>query len=289
MVADDQHLHGEHAVEERAEDRVDENTRVVALEAEDEDAVERDRKRAEERDPSRPAVDRGDWTPTTVCGRKLSFPKIRAAVTIWIRAKKIAAVANHTLPAMAELNTEVTRSVYVELTLASIVPRQGSHYDRLMSTAASAGRRHLAPLVIAFVVVSGLVFVLAKAHLARPGLPKAVPGQKIQLGDFYNGQTIFSQKCAACHGTDGKGGPVGPKLDGPCDQPRRRESSDRQRRRDDAADARGRKAGGGCARLPGHDPQDVLISSISGPVRPSSRPRAAAGSHAAQSRSTSAR
>ena len=83
-----------------------------------------------------------------------------------------------------------------------------------MSTAASAGRRQLAPLVIAFVVVSGLVFVLAKAHLARPGLPKAVPGQKIQLGDFYNGQTVFSQKCAACHGTDGKGGPVGPKLDG---------------------------------------------------------------------------
>jgi mono/diheme cytochrome c family protein len=39
-------------------------------------------------------------------------------------------------------------------------------------------------------------------------------GAKVVLGDFYRGQTSFSQKCAACHGQDGKGGPVGPKLDG---------------------------------------------------------------------------
>ena len=83
-----------------------------------------------------------------------------------------------------------------------------------MSTPESAGiRRAVAPLVL-FVAVSGSVFTLAKLHLARPGLPQAVPGQKVQLGDFYRGQTVFSQRCAACHGPDGKGGPAGPKLDG---------------------------------------------------------------------------
>ena len=49
------------------------------------------------------------------------------------------------------------------------------------------------------IVVAG-VFLLAKLHLARPGLPKAIPGEKIQLGDFYNGQTVFNQSCSPCHG-----------------------------------------------------------------------------------------
>jgi mono/diheme cytochrome c family protein len=67
-------------------------------------------------------------------------------------------------------------------------------------------------LLAVFLAVSGCVFVLAKLHLARPGIPKAVAGAKIVLGDFYRGQTTFSTKCAACHGPDGKGGPIGPKL-----------------------------------------------------------------------------
>src|SRR5207253_665073 len=53
-------------------------------------------------------------------------------------------------------------------------------------------------------------FSRPKIHLARPGLPK---GHKVVLGDFYNGQTIYSQKCAACHGQNAEGG-VGPKLAG---------------------------------------------------------------------------
>jgi mono/diheme cytochrome c family protein len=68
-------------------------------------------------------------------------------------------------------------------------------------------------LLLLGLAVSGVVFALAKLHLARPGLPTAAAGS-VQLGDFYRGQTAFSQKCAACHGTDGKGGPVGPKLQG---------------------------------------------------------------------------
>jgi mono/diheme cytochrome c family protein len=83
-----------------------------------------------------------------------------------------------------------------------------------VSIGEAGGFRRVAPPLVLFLAVSGLVFGLAKLHLARPGLPKAVPGQKIRLGDFYNGQTVFNTTCAACHGRDGKGGPAGPKLDG---------------------------------------------------------------------------
>jgi mono/diheme cytochrome c family protein len=69
-------------------------------------------------------------------------------------------------------------------------------------------------LAAVFLVVSVCVFALAKLHLARPGLPRLAAGEKVQLGDFYRGQTAFSQKCAACHGVNGKGGGIGPKLDG---------------------------------------------------------------------------
>jgi mono/diheme cytochrome c family protein len=83
-----------------------------------------------------------------------------------------------------------------------------------VSTGRPAAFRRIAPKLLVFVVVVAGVFTLAELHLARPGLPKAVAGQNVVLGDFYNGQTLFGQKCAACHGTDGKGGPVGPKLVG---------------------------------------------------------------------------
>jgi mono/diheme cytochrome c family protein len=81
-----------------------------------------------------------------------------------------------------------------------------------VSTAESTGR-HVLPLVIAFLVVSGIVFTLARLHLARPGLPK-ITSSKIVLGDFYAGQTLFTQKCGACHGSIGQGGSIGPKLEG---------------------------------------------------------------------------
>jgi mono/diheme cytochrome c family protein len=83
-----------------------------------------------------------------------------------------------------------------------------------VSTAEPPATRKIVTIALLFVAVSGCVLVLAKLHLARPGLPKAAPGAKVVLGDFYRGQTAFSQKCAACHGVDGKGGSIGPKLDG---------------------------------------------------------------------------
>ena len=74
----------------------------------------------------------------------------------------------------------------------------------------SRARLVVLPLVL-FGGVSGSVFTLAKLHLARPGLPR---GGTVQLGDFYNGQTVYTQTCAACHGPDGKGGKIGPRLAG---------------------------------------------------------------------------
>jgi mono/diheme cytochrome c family protein len=88
------------------------------------------------------------------------------------------------------------------LTLASI-RADATQYDRRVP------RLVVVPLL--FVTVSGVVFGLAKLHLARPGVPHAA---NVKLGDFYNGETVFSQDCAACHGAAGKGGGIGPKLQG---------------------------------------------------------------------------
>jgi len=68
------------------------------------------------------------------------------------------------------------------------------------------------PLVL-FVAVSGTAFGLAKWHPAKPGLPKIAAGS-IKLGDQYRGETVFSTTCASCHGPNGRGGGVGPRLQG---------------------------------------------------------------------------
>lgn len=76
----------------------------------------------------------------------------------------------------------------------------------------SRARLVLRPLAL-FLVVSALVFGLAKLHLAKPGVPKIAVGTQVALGDPYRGETIFGQTCASCHGIGGKGG-VGPRLIG---------------------------------------------------------------------------
>jgi mono/diheme cytochrome c family protein len=69
------------------------------------------------------------------------------------------------------------------------------------------------PLLL-FAGMVGLVVLLAILHLAQPGVPKAVAGSAIELGDSYRGETVFGQTCAGCHGELGKGGGVGPRLNG---------------------------------------------------------------------------
>jgi mono/diheme cytochrome c family protein len=64
---------------------------------------------------------------------------------------------------------------------------------------------------VLFAVFSGTTFALAKLHPAKPSTSSAGP---VKLGDPYRGETTFSQSCAPCHGTGGRGGGIGPKLAG---------------------------------------------------------------------------
>ena len=59
--------------------------------------------------------------------------------------------------------------------------------------------------------VSITVFVLAELHPAQPEL-KAVAAKEIALGDPARGQQLFADTCAGCHGPNGSGGGIGPKL-----------------------------------------------------------------------------
>ena len=68
------------------------------------------------------------------------------------------------------------------------------------------------PLVV-LLAVSGTTYALAKWHPAKPGLPK-ISGSSVVLGDQYRGETVFQASCAGCHGQKGKGGGIGPKLQG---------------------------------------------------------------------------
>src|SRR5918911_1149613 len=36
----------------------------------------------------------------------------------------------------------------------------------------------------------------------------------VAVGDAYQGETVFQQTCAGCHGAGGKGGGIGPRLAG---------------------------------------------------------------------------
>ena len=69
----------------------------------------------------------------------------------------------------------------------------------------------LVPAVL-FLAVAGTAFGLAKAHLAKPGAPKA--SGTVEVGDPYQGEIVFEQTCAGCHGEGGEGGGIGPRLEG---------------------------------------------------------------------------
>lgn len=85
----------------------------------------------------------------------------------------------------------------------------------MSSSAGPRSRRVLVavPLLL-FAAMVGVTVLLAVLHLAQPGVPKAVAGSAIELGDAYRGETVFGQTCAGCHGELGKGGGIGPRLNG---------------------------------------------------------------------------
>jgi mono/diheme cytochrome c family protein len=69
----------------------------------------------------------------------------------------------------------------------------------------------LAPTLL-FLAFAGTALALALLHPAKPGTPKT--SGKVELGDQYRGETLFSTNCAGCHGQGGKGGGIGPTLAG---------------------------------------------------------------------------
>lgn len=83
------------------------------------------------------------------------------------------------------------------------------------SAAGNRSRRVLVALpLLLFAGMVGLIVLLAVLHPAKPGVPEAVAGSAIELGDAYRGETVFGQTCAGCHGELGEGGGVGPRLAG---------------------------------------------------------------------------
>src|SRR3954454_15971883 len=95
-------------------------------------------------------------------------------------------------------NTDVTASVYVPLTLATITSAESKRYDRRVSRPESGWplRRIVVLPLVLFVVVSATVFTLAKLHLAKSKASTA----PVALGDAARGQAIFKQTCGGCHG-----------------------------------------------------------------------------------------
>jgi mono/diheme cytochrome c family protein len=76
------------------------------------------------------------------------------------------------------------------------------------------GLRLLAWPLVLFAFVTGNVVALSLAHPFSPDAPAAEAGAEVVLGDFYNGETLFQQTCAGCHGDGGRSGGVGPPLAG---------------------------------------------------------------------------
>jgi mono/diheme cytochrome c family protein len=65
---------------------------------------------------------------------------------------------------------------------------------------------------ILFAVVSGTVFVLAELHPAKDdGAAASAPTVQ---GHAADGEQLFAENCASCHGEGGTGGGVGPTLAG---------------------------------------------------------------------------
>ncbi len=52
-------------------------------------------------------------------------------------------------------------------------------------------------------------FGLAQAQIFEPSAPTQAAGTG---GDLYRGETVFQRECASCHGAQGAGGAIGPRL-----------------------------------------------------------------------------
>ena len=97
-------------------------------------------------------------------------------------------------------------SVYVDSTLANMSRR--AYYDRSMSRRT---RLLLVPAVLLTVVV-GSVYALAELHLAKDEV--AAAPEPVAGSTAAQGEAVFVDNCAGCHGEGGSGGGIGPTLAG---------------------------------------------------------------------------
>lgn len=75
-------------------------------------------------------------------------------------------------------------------------------------------RRLWRPLTL-LLCVAGAVFALAQGRFLAPSAPAGVgAAASIKPGDAYQGELVFVETCAGCHGDGGVGGGVGPRLAG---------------------------------------------------------------------------
>ena len=81
------------------------------------------------------------------------------------------------------------------------------------------GKIASAALAIAAIAASGAVYAAERYDFGRPATPQEVKGWDIDVspdgaglppghGDVQQGEAIFAEKCASCHGADGEGKPM---------------------------------------------------------------------------------
>jgi S-disulfanyl-L-cysteine oxidoreductase SoxD len=81
------------------------------------------------------------------------------------------------------------------------------------------GKIASAALAIAAITASGAVYAAERYEFGRPATPQEVKGWDIDVspdgaglppghGDVQQGEAIFAEKCASCHGSHGEGKPM---------------------------------------------------------------------------------
>jgi mono/diheme cytochrome c family protein len=81
------------------------------------------------------------------------------------------------------------------------------------------GKIASAALAIAAIAASGAVYAAERYDLGRPATPEEIKGWDIDVspdgaglppghGDAQQGEAIFAEKCASCHGAHGEGKPM---------------------------------------------------------------------------------
>ena len=190
---------------------------VGRLEAEDEDAVEDDRERAEDGDPAAPAMNdvrrrhpRGGRFPAgaPTCGPRWTSAPGRARsrpCEPGLRGDGGREDRGHQIGVLGS-DVEGWHGGEDTSTISRVQEGDPGQPAGDAGDGAQAKKPKFWWLIAGFAVVSGIVLVLA---LASPFSP-STSDVEVAEGDAAAGATVFEQNCAGCHGPQGTGGGVGP-------------------------------------------------------------------------------